>query len=571
MTTFALRSSPAWLGLLLAMGLSPACTSNVADEVALAQLAQGCLINSDCEEPLVCAFESCHVQCTDSRDCEDGARCVGAERPYKVCQLESERLCQTTADCASPLVCGVDGECRDSCRSDRDCIEGQLCVSGTCADTDELDADGKLTPADGLAGQAEGAPCVYVSDCSGALLCRGQVCQAECKQDLDCASAQSCSDTRCQTSGEEPVSCRLLSDCDADGGEICANGSCRCSCVEDRDCPENQLCDGCGCVADPDGPAACQYNSDCEVSGQQCVDGACRCECREDVDCASGESCDGCGCVDVMGPSYIVYGDVRITGAVQLERYRNVREIHGNLSILVVDAISDAGGVFDQLETVTGRIEFSGNAFWTQLDDFPKLHWVGELFVLGNGSVVTLSFPALTEIMDGSLAISEGQLVTLQLPALEQVNGDVLVNNCLALSDLTLPMLQQVAGEVSLKGNPALDTVTMPELESAAVFELRGTSGASVVDTLSVPQLKGLGELDLRYTRLTTLAGLDPALSGQIEGATLYGLTVTSNANLSRCAAEHLLSSLVSDGFAGSSTISSNLACTTCVAEACGD
>ncbi len=107
------------------------CTSNTEERIALAKLASSCLINSDCESPMVCAFKSCHVECTTSRDCEDGARCIAAERPFRVCQLETERDCSTNADCPTPLVCGVDGECRDGCASARDCIEGQLCASGT--------------------------------------------------------------------------------------------------------------------------------------------------------------------------------------------------------------------------------------------------------------------------------------------------------------------------------------------------------------------------------------------------------------------------------------------------------
>jgi hypothetical protein len=46
------------------------CDSHVQEKIALKQLAQNCLVNSDCSTPLVCAFEACHVECQSSRDCE---------------------------------------------------------------------------------------------------------------------------------------------------------------------------------------------------------------------------------------------------------------------------------------------------------------------------------------------------------------------------------------------------------------------------------------------------------------------------------------------------------------------
>ena len=56
-------------------------------------LAEGCIINTDCSSPLVCAFRKCHQACTSSRDCEPGQRCMASDRPFHVCQLPDERLC----------------------------------------------------------------------------------------------------------------------------------------------------------------------------------------------------------------------------------------------------------------------------------------------------------------------------------------------------------------------------------------------------------------------------------------------------------------------------------------------
>src|SRR4051812_44154636 len=76
-----------------------------------AQLAKGCTINSDCDSPLVCAFQTCHKQCDSSRDCQDGALCVSAVRPLSVCQLESESLCSYNSQCVQGEICAVDGKC----------------------------------------------------------------------------------------------------------------------------------------------------------------------------------------------------------------------------------------------------------------------------------------------------------------------------------------------------------------------------------------------------------------------------------------------------------------------------
>ncbi|HVJ16121.1 MAG TPA: hypothetical protein VM686_11850, partial [Polyangiaceae bacterium] len=207
-----------------ALSLYPSCNSGVDEDIILAGLAQDCLVNSDCNSPLVCAFQTCHQECESSRDCEDGARCVGAARPYKVCQLEEERSCRRPSDCVEGLVCGDDGECRDSCQTVNDCVEGQLCVSGTCADSDELDETGQLPLASGVTRGAEGSTCVYVSDCNAALLCRSQVCLSECKADKDCGAGRVCQEGRCQLDGSLPSACSYHSECDVERGERCSSG-----------------------------------------------------------------------------------------------------------------------------------------------------------------------------------------------------------------------------------------------------------------------------------------------------------------------------------------------------------
>jgi hypothetical protein len=102
-------------------------------------IASGCSINSDCNAPLVCAFQRCHVGCKTSRDCEAPSRCVVVGGSFNVCQLAQERVCNYNTDCASSQICATDGNCRDQCVTDRDCVAGQLCTAGACTEASELD------------------------------------------------------------------------------------------------------------------------------------------------------------------------------------------------------------------------------------------------------------------------------------------------------------------------------------------------------------------------------------------------------------------------------------------------
>src|SRR5258706_166478 len=110
------------LWLLCVVAAVVACSS---DEPTPKGLAEGCFINTDCTSPLVCAFRKCHRACTTWRDCEPGQRCMASDRPFHVCQLAGERPCAFNSSCPMGQVCGVDGECRDQCAADRDCLNEQ--------------------------------------------------------------------------------------------------------------------------------------------------------------------------------------------------------------------------------------------------------------------------------------------------------------------------------------------------------------------------------------------------------------------------------------------------------------
>ena len=535
------------------------CDSNVQEKLALSHLAQDCLVNSDCSSPLVCAFEACHAECQSSRDCDDGARCVAAARPYKVCQLEEERLCQRTSDCAEGLICGIDGECRDHCSSDNECVEGQLCVSGTCADTDELDDAGQLTPAPGVTRGSEGSPCVYVSDCSAALLCRNQACLPQCKADKDCPLHEVCTETRCMPDGSQPATCSFASDCDNARGERCLGGGCLCMCAEDRDCPAGQLCDGCGCAADPNAPKACVYNSDCEKAGEICENRACACQCQTDVDCGEGSKCDGCGCVGAQDPlEGVVNGNVFIDSTLQLASYRGITEIHGDLTISG-GSIADLGDTFDALRRIDGRLVLSDNAQLQSLA-FPALEAAGVVWLSAVSGVKTLELPKLTS---GAFTLQNlTSLETLSLGALS--SGELQLSGLPKLKQLSVPLVTSLAS-LRLTDVAALEQVDLPQLTKISGLFQISTFPSSALAVLSAPQLVTVGEgmnasnLTIQNTKLTSLD--DVGAPDLVVNATSF--VISQNALLSRCAAEAFVARCAHP-FVADPVLSDNAACTDC-------
>jgi hypothetical protein len=190
-----LRSFIMVVGALAAFALA-SCED---EESALSLLGSGCLLNSDCDAGLACVFQRCHVQCKTSADCplaSDGERlrCVLGDKPEHVCQLEEERDCAYHSECPGSQVCGPDGECRDECLDDRDCVEGQSCLAqGVCADLEELGDNGLLAETDPPPEQKTGFPCAYDSQCLGKApaggpeyVCKDGGCNYACYDNVDC-------------------------------------------------------------------------------------------------------------------------------------------------------------------------------------------------------------------------------------------------------------------------------------------------------------------------------------------------------------------------------------------------
>jgi hypothetical protein len=115
-----------------------------------------CGLNSDCASGLVCGFGLCHAACRETADCPAPQRCVrtsainqapsadSGTSTVSVCLLPSEARCLYNSDCAVPLVCAVDSQCRSQCKADSDCPLKQLCVHGVCAEQLDVTSSGDL-------------------------------------------------------------------------------------------------------------------------------------------------------------------------------------------------------------------------------------------------------------------------------------------------------------------------------------------------------------------------------------------------------------------------------------------
>lgn len=267
MSTTSRWSAIVWLTYLLSVA---GCSSGDAAQARLAELSHGCIVNSDCAAPLVCAFQRCHAECVTTRDCDGTLRCVGAHEQSRVCQLDEESQCKSSADCVPGLVCGQDGACRDQCAADSECIGDQVCTRGVCAEPSELDDAGELPRVTAQ------RTCRLASDCDEGEQCLGGACIAQCRESRDCPAEQVCEDGACRSAAS-----------------TCEGEDCGCECHADLDCKAGSICDGCACQA---GPAAeCDSSLDCK-DGKLCLAGSCECRCVEDRDCSSGATCDGCAC-----------------------------------------------------------------------------------------------------------------------------------------------------------------------------------------------------------------------------------------------------------------------------------
>lgn len=258
------------------------------DERPPSKLAEGCLLNSDCEAPLVCVFRRCHQPCTTGRDCPMGSDCQAqGDPPALVCtQLSCRDL-----PCPAGMLCGDDFTCRRGCLGVSDCAEGQRCASNQCVWPESTRPDGGFPPAR--------QTCQRNSDCPQTdgglfLACRAGSCAPECFGQPDCPTDATCTFGRCVTNQVTPnpgARCEYNSQCaDAGAGAFCIGGLCGPQCITGRDCSASQLCDRGACAPrGTDGGLGreCRYTSECPSPLTCSAQGSCVEQCLLDRDCAA--------------------------------------------------------------------------------------------------------------------------------------------------------------------------------------------------------------------------------------------------------------------------------------------
>ena len=115
-----------------------------------------CILNSDCNQGLVCTWGFCHVSCHTSADCQPGQSCIMASAQSTVC--ESPTRCIYNSECPTGLICAVDQQCRKQCQTKADCTSGQTCTTTqTCAELSQVDSNRNLFLPDGGVNGSGGA------------------------------------------------------------------------------------------------------------------------------------------------------------------------------------------------------------------------------------------------------------------------------------------------------------------------------------------------------------------------------------------------------------------------------
>jgi len=326
------------IGKLAAAGLllSTLGLSGCGDDPVKAGVAKGCTLNSECNGGLVCSFGLCHQECKTSDDCPSSQRCVQTE-DSNVCQLDEESACHFKSDCQEPLVCALDFQCRNQCQEALDCLKGQLCADGVCADPPEVDEDGGLIRPVGAGGEGGGGPgpttggkggtggtapvggddaggtsqggappvepCVPGGECAiqddpcqvGVVACDNDqpVCvdATDAEDGVECGTDKVCSAGAC-------VACKAGDDCQPDENNVCVAGEVSCangpSCEiagnvqAGTSCGTDKVCSGGSCEDCKEGDA-CTPTNTCKNGAMACAAGP---VCNPTTSKAAGFECD---------------------------------------------------------------------------------------------------------------------------------------------------------------------------------------------------------------------------------------------------------------------------------------
>jgi hypothetical protein len=218
---------------LLGLIVLSACLAAGCSSAKKIEVGGTCILNSDCNSPLVCTAGKCHDACHTSADCPAGQSCITASDQSTVCQLPVETHCIYDSDCPTGLKCATDQRCRNQCQGDVDCFPGQICTTTqTCAEPNQVDSnnnlllpDGGVRGSGGASGIVDAAICpagteacaCYPNDtCNAGLTCASHLC-------VSLGAGGSGGDSGCPT-GAELCPCYANDTCNT--GLTCASHLC---------------------------------------------------------------------------------------------------------------------------------------------------------------------------------------------------------------------------------------------------------------------------------------------------------------------------------------------------------
>lgn len=248
-----------------------------------------CEADSDCDTG-ICRDGGCTnpETCTEDSDCLPRTHCdIEGEAEEGTCEPDpcNDKTCQRgvckrgTDKCVSKESCTEESELLD-------CVSGQKCANGSCADEesycDEISCDR------GVCSFAEGG-CVDASECSS---------DDECLAGKFCNDMNTCQTNLCERNN---IDCGNQGQCQPNSGQ-CENAS---DCESTEDCVDGHLCvqgtcrlatNACG---DASGDGGCPGNQTCEYDEEN-LEASCAepDTCETSVDCTGDRRCGGETCLD---------------------------------------------------------------------------------------------------------------------------------------------------------------------------------------------------------------------------------------------------------------------------------